>query len=43
MKWNWWRSRKRCLPALDDELAKKFGAENLEKLKAGVRRIWKTS
>ena len=26
-----------ALPALDDELAKKFGAENLEKLHAGVR------
>ncbi len=26
----------KVLPALDDELAKKYGAENLEKLKAGV-------
>ena len=29
--------KEKSLPALDDELAKKFGAENLEKLKAGVR------
>jgi trigger factor len=29
--------KEKVLPALDDELAKKFGAENLEKLKAGVR------
>jgi trigger factor len=28
--------KEKVLPALDDELAKKFGAENLEKLKAGV-------
>ena len=29
--------KEKSLPAIDDELAKKFGAENLEKLKAGVR------
>jgi trigger factor len=29
--------KEKVLPAIDDELAKKFGAENLEKLKAGVR------
>ena len=29
--------KEKSLPALDDELAKKFGAENLEKLKVGVR------
>ena len=29
--------QEKVLPAMDDELAKKFGAENLEKLKAGVR------
>jgi len=29
--------KEKVLPTLDDELAKKFGAENLEKLKAGVR------
>jgi trigger factor len=29
--------QEKILPAVDDELAKKFGAENLEKLKAGVR------
>jgi len=29
--------KEKVLPALDDELAKKFGAENVEKLKAGVR------
>ena len=29
--------KQRVLPPLDDELAKKFGAENLEQLKAGVR------
>jgi trigger factor len=29
--------KQKVLPPLDDELAKKFGAENLEKLKAGVR------
>jgi trigger factor len=29
--------KEKVLPAVDDELAKKFGAENLEKLKAGVR------
>jgi len=29
--------KEKSLPAVDDELAKKFGAENLEKLKAGVR------
>jgi len=29
--------KEKSLPALDDELAKKFGAENLEKLTAGVR------
>ena len=29
--------KEKQLPAIDDELAKKFGAENLEKLKAGVR------
>ena len=29
--------KEKVLPALDDELAKKFGAENLEKLKEGVR------
>ena len=29
--------KQKVLPALDDELAKKFGAENLEKLTAGVR------
>ena len=29
--------KEKSLPVLDDELAKKFGAENLEKLKAGVR------
>jgi trigger factor len=29
--------KEKSLPALDDELAKKFGAEDLEKLKAGVR------
>jgi trigger factor len=29
--------KEKALPALDDELAKKFGAENLEKLKTGVR------
>src|SRR5580698_8586945 len=28
--------KEKALPPLDDELAKKFGAENLEKLKAGV-------
>jgi len=29
--------KQKVLPALDEELAKKFGAENLEKLTAGVR------
>jgi len=29
--------KEKVLPAVDDELAKKFGAENLETLKAGVR------
>ncbi len=29
--------KEKVLPSLDDELAKKFGAENLEKLRAGVR------
>jgi trigger factor len=29
--------KEKTLPALDDEFAKKFGAENLEKLGAGVR------
>jgi trigger factor len=29
--------KEKVLPPLDEELAKKFGAENLEKLKAGVR------
>jgi trigger factor len=29
--------KEKSLPELNDELAKKFGAENLEKLKAGVR------
>ena len=29
--------KEKSLPVLDDELAKKFGAEDLEKLKAGVR------
>ena len=29
--------KEKVLPALDDELAKKFGAENLDALKAGVR------
>ena len=29
--------KEKVLPALDEELAKKFGAENLEKLTAGVR------
>jgi trigger factor len=29
--------KEKVLPAIDDELAKKFGAEDLEKLKAGVR------
>jgi trigger factor len=29
--------KEKVLPALDEELAKKFGAEDLEKLKAGVR------
>jgi len=29
--------KEKVLPPVDDELAKKFGAENLEKLKAGVR------
>ena len=31
------RRRKKISPPIDDELAKKFGAENLEKLRAGVR------
>ena len=30
--------KKKILPPLDEELAKKFGAENLEKLKEGVRK-----
>jgi len=30
--------KEKVLPAIDDELAKKFGAENLEKLKEGVRK-----
>jgi trigger factor len=30
--------KEKTLPALDDEFAKSFGAENLEKLKEGVRR-----
>jgi len=30
--------KEKVLPPMDDELAKKFGAENLEKLKEGVRR-----
>jgi trigger factor len=30
--------KEKVLPPLDDEFAKKFGAEDLEKLKAGVRR-----
>ena len=30
--------KEKVLPPVDDELAKKFGAENLEKLKAGVRK-----
>ena len=29
--------KEKVLPVIDDELAKKFGAENLEKLKTGVR------
>jgi len=29
--------KEKVLPAIDDELAKKYGAENLEKLRAGVR------
>src|SRR5215472_6003617 len=29
--------KEKLLPPLDDELAKKFGAENMEKLKVGVR------
>ena len=29
--------KEKVLPVMDDELAKKFGAENLEKLKTGVR------
>jgi trigger factor len=29
--------KEKALPEVNDELAKKFGAENLEKLKAGVR------
>jgi trigger factor len=29
--------KEKALPALDDELAKKFGAENFEKLRTGVR------
>jgi len=29
--------KEKVVPPLDDELAKKFGAENVEKLKAGVR------
>ena len=29
--------KEKVLPVMDDELAKRFGAENLEKLKAGVR------
>lgn len=30
--------KEKVLPAIDDELAKKFGAENLQKLREGVRR-----
>lgn len=30
--------KERAIPALDDELAKAFGAENVDKLRAGVRR-----
>ncbi len=30
--------KEKLLPAMDDEFAKKYGAENLEKLRAGVRR-----
>ncbi len=30
--------KEKVLPAIDDELAKKFGAENLDKLKEGVRK-----
>jgi trigger factor len=30
--------KEKVLPAVDDELAKKFGAENLDKLKEGVRK-----
>src|ERR1019366_9665272 len=30
--------KEKVLPPLDEDLAKKFGAENLEKLKAGVRK-----
>jgi trigger factor len=30
--------KERVLPALDDEFAKKYGAENVEKLREGVRR-----
>jgi len=30
--------KEKVLPALDEELAKAYGAESLEKLKAGVRR-----
>ena len=29
--------KEKVLPPIDDELAKKYGAENLEKLRAGVR------
>ncbi len=29
--------KEKILPPIDDELAKKYGAENLEKLRAGVR------
>ena len=29
--------KEKILPAIDDELAKKYGAENMEKLRAGVR------
>ena len=30
--------KEKIMPAIDDAFAKKYGAENLEKLRAGVRR-----
>jgi len=35
--------KEKVLPPVDDELAKKFGAENLESSRKASAKIWKTS